>query len=246
MIGSGTDDNLCRNNIIKYNLQEFVERIPEADQENLSTYFQMMDLFVFPTHGESLGLVALEAMSCGTPVLASDLPITREYILEGENGYLAPMDNSGIFADKILKYIELPEKDKIKIRKYCSEFAEKHRYQCVFEFSGLGISEYSEPSDIEERLKQCTNGEHDAELESGCIKSVSAVGAQHELAISQTITFPEHILDLPDELRQAYILGAGSEMNQYIISGAERDWKSFCLNFTQESDVELCNTIFNG
>ena len=129
---------------------------------------------------------------------------------------------------------------------YCSEFAEKHRYQCVFEFSGLGISEYSEPSDIEERLKQCTNGEHDAELESGCIKSVSAVGAQHELAISQTITFPEHILDLPDELRQAYILGAGSEMNQYIISGAERDWKSFCLNFTQESDVELCNTIFNG
>jgi hypothetical protein len=127
---------------------------------------------------------------------------------------------------------------------YCSQFDVAYRYQCIFEFSGLGVNENSQPREIEQKLRECINGEYDLELEGGCIKSVAAVGAQHELAYASTITFHSFILDLPETLRHAYIQGAGTELSQYLISGASRDWQSFCDNFTQAVDIEKCTVIF--
>ncbi len=128
---------------------------------------------------------------------------------------------------------------------YCSKFGDRYRIQCVFEFSGLGVSEASTPEDIEKKLIACSNEEYDAELEEACIRSVSAVGTQHELAAKHTIIVPQHILGLSDELRRAYIIGAGTEMKQYLISGTGRDWQSFCGEFTEQEDTQLCESIFS-
>ena len=127
---------------------------------------------------------------------------------------------------------------------YCSKFDDRYRIQCVFEFSGLGVSESSTPADIERKLIACSNEEYDAELEEACIRSVSAVGTQHELAANHAIVVPKHILGLSDEMRRAYILGAGTEMKQYLISGTVRDWESFCGAFTEPEDTQLCEGIF--
>ena len=129
---------------------------------------------------------------------------------------------------------------------YCSTLDERYRYQCVFEFSGLGVHTHSTPEQIAEKLKQCTGGDFDEKLEGGCIQSVAAVGTQHELALRDAITFPPHILNLTDFQRRSYIIGAGTEMKQYLISGADRDWRSFCANFTNQADVTLCHDIFDN
>lgn len=127
---------------------------------------------------------------------------------------------------------------------YCSKFDRKYGIQCVFEFSGLGISQASTPEDIEQKLMDCSNGEYDTDLEEACIRSVSAVGTQHHLAHNQTVPVPQYVFTLNADLRKAYIMGAGTEMKQYLISGTERDWKSFCASFTAAEDITLCQNLF--
>ena len=64
----------------------FIEPMP---QQKLAEYFQAADVFVLPSYIEGLGLVALEAMSCGTPVVASDVG-GLHYMLQDDVGVLVP------------------------------------------------------------------------------------------------------------------------------------------------------------
>jgi len=67
-------------------------------------FFQEIDLLLFPTirKQESLGLVALEAMSCGTPVIAPNAFASKEYILSGISGELFTVNDFEDFFNKII------------------------------------------------------------------------------------------------------------------------------------------------
>jgi glycosyltransferase involved in cell wall biosynthesis len=56
--------------------------------EDLAQAYASADLFVFPSQTETLGLVALEAMASGTPVLAVNAGGLKDIMVEGVNGYL--------------------------------------------------------------------------------------------------------------------------------------------------------------
>jgi len=67
----------------------FAGRIPDGD---LPDYYRLADVTVLPsvTMGEAFGLVLLESMACGTPVIASNLPGVRTVVADGQDGFLAP------------------------------------------------------------------------------------------------------------------------------------------------------------
>ena len=67
----------------------------------LPAYYAAADLCVVPSHYEPLGLVALEAMACGTPVIASDVGGLKYTVVQQETGLLAPPKNEAVFADAI-------------------------------------------------------------------------------------------------------------------------------------------------
>lgn len=70
----------------------FVGRVPLGD---LPEYYRAADVFVLPSVSrlEAFGIVALEAMGSGLPVVASDIPGVREVVTDGVEGYLAnPLD----------------------------------------------------------------------------------------------------------------------------------------------------------
>ena len=69
-------------------ITESVEAIPYTDSERLPEVLQSMDLFVLPSHQEGLCIAALEAMSCGVPVVATRCGGPESYIVDGENGRL--------------------------------------------------------------------------------------------------------------------------------------------------------------
>ncbi len=68
-----------------------------ADAE-LPAWYAASDVLAFPSTKEGWGLAVLEAMSAGLPVVASDLPVFREYLRPGRDALLVPVDDAPALA----------------------------------------------------------------------------------------------------------------------------------------------------
>ena len=66
----------------------FTGKIPRLE---MYRYYSAADVFVFPGIRESLGMVFLEAQSCGLPVVAFDNAGVPEAVVAGKTGFLAPL-----------------------------------------------------------------------------------------------------------------------------------------------------------
>ncbi len=64
---------------------------------------QGADCFAFPSKREGLGMAAIEALACGVPVIAAKNRGTREYLIDGTNGFVCPATDSAAFAQAIRK-----------------------------------------------------------------------------------------------------------------------------------------------
>ena len=71
------------------------------DYERLPDYYNASNVCVFPSYYESFGLVPLESLACGTPVIATDVGDLRNIILQGETGYVLPDNGPQHLAEKI-------------------------------------------------------------------------------------------------------------------------------------------------
>jgi D-inositol-3-phosphate glycosyltransferase len=72
-----------------------------VDQAELPYYYNAADVCVMPSYYESFGLVAVEAMACGTPVIASRVGGLATTVEDGETGYLIPWRCPEPFAERI-------------------------------------------------------------------------------------------------------------------------------------------------
>lgn len=79
--------------------------------DELPSYYRMANVTVLPstTMGEAFGLVLLESLACGTPVIATNLPGVRTVVCDGIDGFLAQPGNVEDLEMNLLKMLELPE-----------------------------------------------------------------------------------------------------------------------------------------
>jgi glycosyltransferase involved in cell wall biosynthesis len=77
-------------------------------REKLASVYAAADVCVVPSHYESFGLVAIEAMACGTPVVASDVGGLRYTVVHRETGLLAPVRDDRAFAGSIRLLLDDP------------------------------------------------------------------------------------------------------------------------------------------
>ena len=68
---------------------------------NLPLYYNAADVCAVPSYYESFGLVALESLACGTPVVATDIGDLRNIIRDGETGYITADNSPRELAGKI-------------------------------------------------------------------------------------------------------------------------------------------------
>lgn len=100
---NGQDNELARIRRLTATLQvadafDFVGRVP---QEELPVYYSAADVCVVPSFYESFGLAALEAMACGTPVVASRVGGISTVVQHGRTGYLKSWRCPEAFANSL-------------------------------------------------------------------------------------------------------------------------------------------------
>lgn len=78
----------------------FEGRVPKV-----APYLQRAGIFAFPSKQEGLGIAGLEAMSCGTPVVATKCGGPEDYIVDGENGFLVDNNDATAFASRLVDII---------------------------------------------------------------------------------------------------------------------------------------------
>jgi len=92
-------------------LRRLAKRLRIADQvtfvgavqhERLPLYYAAADITVMPSSYESFGLVAVESLACGTPVIASRVGGLTTIVRDGETGFLVPWRDPRLFGDRIV------------------------------------------------------------------------------------------------------------------------------------------------
>jgi glycosyltransferase-like protein len=80
--------------------------VPDAE---LPAWYAAADVLAFPSTKEGWGLALLEAMSAGLPVVASDLPVFREFLSPGRDALLVPVDDAPALAGALAAVLDGPE-----------------------------------------------------------------------------------------------------------------------------------------
>ena len=74
--------------------------------ENVVDYMQASDLFVFSSRKETFGTVVGEAMACGLPAVAMNIPgVTDTLIEHGVDGFIVPQDDSKLLSDQLISLL---------------------------------------------------------------------------------------------------------------------------------------------
>lgn len=82
-------------------ISDMVSFLGIVEQSRVSRYYNAADVVIVPSHYESFGLVAAEALACGTPVVASRVGGLTETVKDGVNGYLVSWRCPESFAERI-------------------------------------------------------------------------------------------------------------------------------------------------
>jgi D-inositol-3-phosphate glycosyltransferase len=88
-------------------LAQHVRFVAAQDHNALLPYYASASMLVLPSIYESFGMVALEAMATGTPVVASAVGGLAYLVQDGETGYLIPSRDVGALADRIIRLLSL-------------------------------------------------------------------------------------------------------------------------------------------
>jgi D-inositol-3-phosphate glycosyltransferase len=123
---------MLRRHVGRLGLADAVTFVGAQPQERLRSYYVAADVTVLPSYYESFGMVALEAMACGSPVIASRVGGLATTVVDGVTGFLVPDGDAealaqrldGVLADAALRW---------RIGREGVRWAAQHRWPCVAE-----------------------------------------------------------------------------------------------------------------
>lgn len=110
-------------------LSEQLHTIGILDAVLMASAYQSMDLFAFASESETQGIVLLEAMAAGVPVLALDAPGARDLVADGENGRLLVKPSVEQFAKALADFVALPSAQRDQLRLGAKKTAARYSHK---------------------------------------------------------------------------------------------------------------------
>ena len=137
LVGTGPGEREARRYVLTRQLEnvEFLGRVPEGQKAQL---FKTADIYVSPATGrESFGIVLLEAMSAGAPIICSDIHGYRGVVRRDRDGLLVEPGNADALAASMRRLIDDPQ-----LRAQLSRAGEERAQLFTWERVGQAVEEY--------------------------------------------------------------------------------------------------------
>ncbi len=129
-------------------IQNSVAFLGLVKHEQLPYFYSAADVCVVPSYYESFGLVALESLACGTPVVATDVGNLKSIIRQGKTGYVLKDNAPHRLADKIALLLSRPSTDTKSarlIRATVSKFSWSDIAEAIIRDCQLVLANYLTP-----------------------------------------------------------------------------------------------------
>jgi D-inositol-3-phosphate glycosyltransferase len=138
IVGGDTDEPLnghegaLRARLARLDLGGTVTFVGAQPQERLRAWYAAADTTVLPSHYESFGMVAMEAMACGIPVVASRVGGLQTTVRDGVTGLLVPDHDPAALADALDRLLGDPDL-RFRLGREGVQWAARHRWPCIAE-----------------------------------------------------------------------------------------------------------------
>jgi teichuronic acid biosynthesis glycosyltransferase TuaC len=106
IIGDGSQKQALERQIQEENLSDYVRMAGSKPHDRIPAWMNACDLFVLPSLNESFGIVQIEALACGKPVIATSTPGSKEIITSDKHGLLCRPGDGEDLAEKIMSGLE--------------------------------------------------------------------------------------------------------------------------------------------
>jgi D-inositol-3-phosphate glycosyltransferase len=116
----------------KYGIKDMVTFLGKRAQDTLPYYYSAAETVVVPSHYESFGMVALEAMACGTPVVASQVGGLAFLVQDGVTGYSVPVGDPEALCCRLMSLLGDPEL-RASMGQQAAHFARRYAWELVAE-----------------------------------------------------------------------------------------------------------------
>ncbi|WP_035178327.1 N-acetyl-alpha-D-glucosaminyl L-malate synthase BshA [Alkalihalobacterium bogoriense] len=107
LIGDGPETTVACKLVRELGIQDDVRFL--GNQKHVAEILSISDLMLLLSEKESFGLVALEAMACGVPVIGTNIGGIPEVIVDGETGYICEVGNVEQVSDKAISLLQDPD-----------------------------------------------------------------------------------------------------------------------------------------
>lgn len=113
IVGDGPLRDIIEEYIVRNNLSEKVKLTGWISHDRLPSYMNELKLVVLPSYTEGLPNILLEAMACGTPILATPVGSIPDVITDEETGFILENNSSECIAKNVIRVLEFLDIDKV-------------------------------------------------------------------------------------------------------------------------------------
>jgi glycosyltransferase involved in cell wall biosynthesis len=106
IIGEGPEEGKMRGLSKKLGIEKSVEFLGFVNYKDLPMYYRSSEFFVLSSLQEGFGIVLIEAMACGKPVISTDCGGPSDFVVNGKNGFLVPVNDINLMASKMLELLK--------------------------------------------------------------------------------------------------------------------------------------------
>lgn len=108
IMGSGPQEKMLRNKAKECHINEQIHFLGQVDETEKFRILNMADAFVSSSQHEGFGIVFLEAMACGLPVICYDHGGQTDFLVDGHTGFLVPLNHTDVLTDRCKQLVDDP------------------------------------------------------------------------------------------------------------------------------------------